>query len=106
MAHGHGGDRIGHTDPNSPFYIKHPPLSLFAWTYLALLGLLILTVVLYDWNLNKVTGWVGTNIVIAMVVAVIKAALVVRNFMNVKNGTRLVLLWAVIGFIWLTLMIG
>jgi cytochrome c oxidase subunit IV len=106
MDHGHGGDRIGHSDPNNPFYINHPPWTLFLKTYVALVVLLVVTVVLYYVDLNVRLGWVGWNIVVAMIVAVIKAALVVRNFMNVKGGTRLVVLWAVIGFIWLTLMIG
>lgn len=106
MDHGHGGPRIGHSDPNSPYNVKHPPFALFVQTYFILLFLLIVTVALYYVDISKALGWVGWNIVIAMVVAVIKAAFVVRNFMNVKGGTKLILLWAVIGFIWLPLMIG
>jgi cytochrome c oxidase subunit IV len=109
MAHGHdghGGEHIGRTDPSSPFYIKHPPYLLFLSTYLWLVGLLVVTVWLYTVDISKALGWVGWNIVVAMIVAVIKAALVVRNFMNVRGGTKLILLWAVIGFIWLSLMIG
>jgi caa(3)-type oxidase subunit IV len=106
MDHGHGGVRVGHSDPNSPYHVKHPSLGLFFATYFILLFLLIVTVALYYVDISKALGWVGWNIVIAMVVAVIKAAFVVRNFMNVKGGTKLILLWAVIGFIWLPLMVG
>jgi cytochrome c oxidase subunit IV len=106
MDHGHGAERIGHSDPNSPFHIKHPSLTLFFQTYLLLLFLLVVTVALYYVDISKAWGWVGWNIVIAMIVAIVKAALVVRNFMNVKGGTKLILLWAVIGFIWLPLMVG
>jgi cytochrome c oxidase subunit IV len=106
MASGHGEPQIAHSNPNSPFYIHHPTPGLFFATYLALLVLLVITVALYYFDMNHITGWVGTNVVVAMIVAIIKAFLVVRNFMNVKGGTKLILLWAVIGFIWLPLMIG
>jgi caa(3)-type oxidase subunit IV len=86
--------------------IHHPPIARLLSTYVGLLVLLVITVVLYWSDLSKVTGWVGMNVVIAMIVAVIKAYLVVRNFMNVKGGTRLIFLWAIIGFIWMLLMAG
>lgn len=86
--------------------IRHPKVSLYIVTYFALLALLVVTVLLYYIDLSAMSGWVGMNILVALVVACIKAVLVVLNFMNVKGGTRLVWLWAAIGFIWLFLMAG
>lgn len=86
--------------------IKHPGLGLYFLTYGILLALLIVTVALYSFDISKMMGWVGWNIVVALIVAVIKAVLVVLNFMNVRGGTRLIWLWAALGFIWLLLMGG
>jgi caa(3)-type oxidase subunit IV len=103
MAHGHGGfEFIHHSDPNSPSHIKHPTLKEYWVTYFALLALLVVTVALYLYtNFGP-----AINIVMAMAVAILKAFLVVRNFMNVKGGTKLIFLWAVLGFIWFILMFG
>lgn len=46
------------------------------------------------------------NVIIALIIAVIKAVLVVLFFMGVKYSTRLTWLWASIGFIWFLLMFG
>jgi len=46
------------------------------------------------------------NNVIAMAIAITKAALVVLFFMQVKYGTRLTWLWAGLGFVWFLLMFG
>ena len=70
------------------------------------MGLLIITVVMYYVDLERVTHFKGTNLIVAMIIAVIKAALVVLFFMNVKNSSKLTWLWAAIGFIWLFLMAG
>lgn len=84
--------------------IKHPGLTLYFVTYGVLLALLVVTVVLYSFDISKLMGWVGWNIVVALIVAVIKAAFVIWNFMNVRGGTKLIWLWAALGFIWLLLM--
>jgi caa(3)-type oxidase subunit IV len=98
-THGHG--------PVHPVVevTKHPTPALYWMNYGALFFLLIVTVVLYYFDLSK-GGWVGTNFVLAMFVASIKGYLVVRNFMNVKGSTKLTFLWAVLGFVWLMLMAG
>src|ERR1051325_5403242 len=44
------------------------------------------------------------NNLIAMVIAITKATLVVLFFMQVKYGTRLIWLWAALGFIWFLLL--
>ena len=86
--------------------IRHPKVGLFWLTYLTLQFLLVVTVLLYYIDLSKLSGWVGMNLVVALIVATVKAVLVVLNFMNVKGGTRLIWLWAALGFIWLLLMGG
>lgn len=105
-AHGHGHDHPAHGDPNSPFHIHHPPVRVYVLTYIALLVLLGITVGLYYVDLSKLLGWSGWNLIVAMIVAITKAALVVLLFMNVRGSTRLTWLWAAIGFIWLLLMSG
>jgi len=49
-------------------------------------------------------GGTITNNIIAMAIAVLKATLVVLVFMNVRNGTKLIKMWAMLGFIWFGLM--
>jgi cytochrome c oxidase subunit IV len=100
-------DGHGHA-PSHPSVevIKHPSATLYHQTFLGLLVLLVITVVLYYIDLSAATRLVGTNLIIAMFVAIIKAWLVVRNFMNVKGGTKLIVFWAVLGFVWLIFIFG
>ena len=44
------------------------------------------------------------NNLLAMLIAVTKATLVVLVFMQVRYGTRLIWLWAGLGFVWFTLL--
>lgn len=106
-GHGHGGfEFVHHADPHSEFHTRHPSIVLYHVTFAALVALLVITIGLYWIDLSKFIPIPGINLIVALIVAVIKAALVVRNFMNVNGGTKLTFLWAVIGFIWLTLMGG
>lgn len=86
--------------------ISHPTIGVYIRTYLILLFLLVVTVVLYYVDLTTIIPWVGINLVVALMVATIKAGFVIWNFMNVKGGTKLTWLWAALGFIWLLLMGG
>ena len=113
IAHSGGGyGRGGHETsdisggPESSNHMAHMPVVTLWIVYFALLGLLGLTVLLYYVDFQKMTHITGLNLVIALVVACIKATLVVWFFMNVKNATRLTWLWAGLGFIWLLLMAG
>jgi len=107
-GHGHGPASRLHEDlPHfSEFHIKHPPASLFHRTFAWLLFLLLVTVGLYYVDLARFVPIMGINLVIALIVAIWKASLVVYNFMNLKGSTRLTVLWALLGFIWLLLMGG
>ena len=46
------------------------------------------------------------NIVVALVIAGIKASLVIMFFMHVKYATRLTKLFVAVGFIWLFILIS
>ena len=46
------------------------------------------------------------NIVVALIIAGVKATLVILYFMHVKYSSRLTKLWISIGFIWLFLMLA
>lgn len=69
---------------------------------------MVLTVWAASFNLPKIGPFSGTvvNQVVALLIAGIKAFLVVTIFMGVKFGTKLIKLWAVVGFIWVTLIFG
>lgn len=104
-TYGHSEHGNGlHGDPNSPYHIKHPTTGALWRNFFLLMGLLVLTVVMYKVDLSRF--WIGWNVIIAMIIAVTKAFFVVWVFMNVRNSTRLTWLWAAIGFIWLLLMLG
>ena len=92
--------------PESSNHIAHMAPGTLWIVYFALLVLLAITVGLYYVDLQKFVPFVGLNLIVALTVAVIKAGLVIWYFMNVKNSTRLVWLWAGLGFVWLLLMGG
>jgi cytochrome c oxidase subunit IV len=46
------------------------------------------------------------NVIVALGIAIIKALLVALFFMHIKGGNRLLKLAAVVGVIWLLIMIG
>lgn len=46
------------------------------------------------------------NIVVALLIAGVKATLVILFFMHVKFSSKLTKLWVAIGFIWLGLMLA
>lgn len=89
------------------------PISMYAKNLAALLFLMVATIWVAQVNLAEHFahwGWspaLGTaaNNLIAMTIAVIKGVLVIQFFMHVKFGSTLVKLWAMAGFIWVTLML-
>ncbi len=105
-GNGHGPGNIS-GGPESSNHIAHMPVGKLYVTYVLLLILLGITVGLYYVDLQKFIHFIpGINLIVALIVAVIKASLVVWFFMNVKNSTKLVWLWAGLGFVWLLLMGG
>lgn len=107
-GHGHGpASRLHEELPHhSEFQIKHPPTWFFHATFGMLLFLLAVTVGLYYVDLSKFIPIPGINLIVALIVAVIKATFVVYFFMNIRGSTKLTVFWAVLGFIWLLLMGG
>ena len=86
----------------------HPKATVYHLTFAFLLFMLVVTVGLYYVDLSKgpLGAITGINLIVALIVAVLKASSVVLFFMNVRNGTKLTYLWAALGFIWALLMGG
>lgn len=84
------------------------PTGTYLKTLIALFLLMVLTVGVAGVNLPKIGFLSGTvvNQVIALAIALVKAYLVVSIFMGVKFGTKLIKLWALIGFVWVILIFG
>jgi cytochrome c oxidase subunit IV len=81
------------------FRLPTGPLRLYYLVYLALMGLLVLTLVVWLLDLGPATT------VLALAVATVKALLVIYYFMHLKDSTRLVWLFAAAGFAWLGIML-
>lgn len=81
------------------------PPSTFIKTFAALTVLMILTIaasfIPYP---SDAPAWSYVANAIAMTIALIKATLVFLYFMGVKYATRLIQVYAVLGFLWVTLM--
>ena len=90
----------------APDHIHHPPASVYLKAFGALMALLIATVVASRIDLYAIIPIPGLNLIVAMIIAVMKAAIVVLFFMNVRGSSRLTWLWATIGFLWLFIMAG
>jgi len=83
------------------------PTFRYIQTLVALIVLMVLTVYVAIFvQLPDVGPFTGTvlNQLVALIIAGIKAALVVMIFMGVKWQTPLTKLWAATGFVWFTLM--
>src|SRR5512140_163 len=89
------------------------PIGMYAKVLVALLALMALTIAASFVDFTHLHPFGATidpllaslfNNVIAMTIAVMKATLVVMFFMHVRFSTRLVKIYAVSGFAWLSLM--
>lgn len=74
--------------------------STYIKVYLALLALLVSTVAAVYINMGPF------NILVTMAIAVTKALLVLLFFMHVRYSPRLIWIYAALGVIWLTYLIG
>ena len=74
------------------------PKSVYFKVSIWLAVLFVLTVVAARIDLE---GW---NVPLALAIAAIKATLIILFFMHVRYSPRLVRLFAVSGFVWLTIM--
>src|SRR2546421_11061508 len=73
---------------------------IFAW----LMGLLLLTVTASLIPFDRFAP--GLNVIIALVIAIVKAALVVMFFMHVKHASKLTWAFATAAFLWLAIMLA
>ena len=90
------------TQSHDPHDYSHHivPVKAYFLTFFGLAALMFLTI----WaSYQSFPGGTTTNNVVAMAIAITKAALVVGVFMNVRNGTKLIKMWALLGFVWFTL---
>lgn len=91
---------ITHTEHSSHEGSHYGPKE-FTIVFAILIGLMIATIVASRYSFG------GTlNNVVALIIAIIKATLVVLVFMQVRKGTHLTWVWAAIGFIWLLFLFG
>ena len=74
------------------------PISTFVKVFAVLGVLLVVTVAIAEVHL----GYLNTPI--ALGIALVKAALIVLYFMNVRSSPTLVRVFAAGGFLWLTIM--
>lgn len=77
-----------------------PPVKFYGVTLFWLMVLLIATV----WAGFAQVGSATVGIIIALTIAVIKAVIVILNFMHVRFSSKLAWLWAGAGFVWLIIM--
>jgi cytochrome c oxidase subunit 4 len=94
-------DRLTHRhvdESGSPGEHHLVPLSTYYIVFAALMVLLVLTLVAAAFDLGP---W---NIIIAMTIAVVKAALVVLFFMHVYYSSHLVKFFAGATFFWLAIL--
>ncbi|HEU0275488.1 MAG TPA: cytochrome C oxidase subunit IV family protein [Candidatus Udaeobacter sp.] len=74
--------------------------KVYVWTCVALLGLLALT-----WMIGYVD--LGPfNLIVALAIAITKAIVIALFFMHIKGSSRILHLAAVVGVIWLLIMIS
>jgi len=74
------------------------PLSTYWGVFFALVAGTILTV----WTATIDLG--ALNLIVALVIATIKASLVILFFMHVKYSSKLVWIFSAMGFFWVVLM--
>jgi cytochrome c oxidase subunit 4 len=96
----------GHGAHGGEFHIHHPAASVYWIVFGLLMVLLLITVGAYLVDLQEFVPIPGINLIVALIIAITKAALVVLYFMNVKGSTKLTWLWAGLGFVWLLIMAG
>jgi cytochrome c oxidase subunit 4 len=90
----------------APFETHHHlvPIGIYRRVIFALIVLMFLTVYVAKHPFNEIGPFGGTivNQFIALLIAVIKASLVVLFFMGVRWSTTLTKFWALLGFAWLS----
>ena len=97
------------TDSPQSAHDHGDPLTVYITVFVALIVLLLLTVGAYHIPFEKLNigdhnlGWMNTAI--ALLIASVKASLVLLVFMHLRHSTRLTWVVATAGFLWLGIMI-
>jgi cytochrome c oxidase subunit IV len=94
-AHRVDKDASSNQDPHGEF---HVPMATYNIIFIWLMVLLVVTVVAAFINLGPL------NMPVAMIIATIKAALVVLYFMHVKFASRLTKVFVAASFLWLVIL--
>lgn len=97
MAHDHASAHGGHGEHAGGHHVM--PLSIYWGVFFALVVGTIVTV----WTATMDLG--ALNVIVALVIASVKALLVVLYFMHVKYASKLTWLFAASGFFWLIIML-
>lgn len=102
-THGHGGSEHGDVQQVVETHHVIEPYVYYR-VFAILVVLFILTVAVAFFDLSKMTGWQPANIVIALAIAIAKAAVIILYFMHVKYSSRLTQLFAGSALIFLAIM--
>jgi len=104
---------MAYSTPHEPasFHAEHvTPVATLLKAYAALITLMVITIAtalaphyVASEFFNSQIGSVFNNLV-AMTIAVVKALIVLLIFMGLRNGSKTVRLYAVMGFVWFLLM--
>jgi caa(3)-type oxidase subunit IV len=92
--------------------IRHQSVATY-WKTFGLLAFCMVATIVFGkidlattvFSANPLMGH-ALNLIIALAIASFKVWLVVNFFMNARGGTKLIGVWAALGFIWLPLMGG
>ena len=95
-------DKIGVAHETSELH-PHEALRTYYVIFAWLMGLLVLTVIASLIPFDKFAP--GLNVIIALAIAIVKAALVVMFFMHVKHASKLTWAFATAAFLWLVIML-
>jgi len=84
---------------------KEPSLRAYLTIYAVLIALLVATVAAASVDFGQYTGLPWLNTAIALIIALIKALLVVLFFMHVMVSSRTTWVIAAAGFFWLAILL-
>src|SRR4051794_9758656 len=96
-AHRTDKDASSNQDPHAEHHVS---MTTYWVIFIALMVLLIVTVAAAFVNLGEM------NMIVAMTIAGIKAALVILYFMHVKFASRLTKVFVAASFTWLAILFG
>ncbi|HLK58344.1 MAG TPA: cytochrome C oxidase subunit IV family protein [Chthonomonadaceae bacterium] len=94
-----------HTSQEHPEHNEAGSSHITPWTVYAIVFVVLLVLMGATVAASFIDLGPGNNI-LAMGIAIFKAALVVTFFMQVGGSSRLTKVWAALGFIWLAFLFG